>query len=146
MVPHPMVSLSIIFFVGFMKNIVVFLCFKSMISIFIMKNKFPVYLIFQFIQTDTNYGHITSHSMLAKKHKQNKSHPKKYVDENVDGFHQATEKKSIYDKKYFDYLPVEQKGASEPTYEAGFVKRTNSRRLRRDTEGVVEQPRTKRQS
>nr|XP_019553604.2 abl interactor homolog isoform X8 [Aedes albopictus] len=95
---------------------------------------------------DANYGHITSHSMLAKKHKQNKSHPKKYVDENVDGFHQATEKKSIYDKKYFDYLPVEQKGASEPTYEAGFVKRTNSRRLRRDTEGVVEQPRTKRQS
>lgn len=90
---------------------------------------------------DVKYGHFTSHS----KHKQNKSHPKKYIDENVDGFHQATEKKSIYDKKYFDYLPVEQKGPFEPTFEAGFLKRTNSRRLRRDTGGVVEQPRVKRQ-
>ncbi|XP_062536255.1 uncharacterized protein LOC134205217 isoform X2 [Armigeres subalbatus] len=102
---------------------------------------------------DAKYSRITPHSRqhdmaFSRKNKSNKLNAKKYVGENADDSQHPKEKKSIYEKKYFDYLPAEIKGSPEtPGADAkNLKKRTNSRRLRRDTDAaVVEQPRTKRQ-
>lgn len=103
------------------------------------------------ITMDVKHARMTEHSRehdveFPKKNKPNKSYAKKYVDGNQDGFHHAKQKKSIYEKKYFDYLPAEPKGPLETSAaDASLMKRTNSRRLRRDTDAAEEQTRVKRQ-
>lgn len=78
-----------------------------------------------------------------KKNKPNKSSSKKYVVENRDDFQQWKLKKSIYDKKYFDYLPWELKESAETPADVSLSQRANSRRFRRSAAGAEPQ-RTKR--
>ncbi|XP_021708402.1 uncharacterized protein LOC5576866 isoform X3 [Aedes aegypti] len=89
--------------------------------------------------------HAAKDSHSAETKKLHKVHPKKYIDDHKDDFYHENEEISIYDKKYFDYLPAERKRPMKPTADSGLIKRTNSRRLRRDTKDAVEQPRVKRQ-
>lgn len=78
-----------------------------------------------------------------RKTKPNKSASKKYAEESWYEFQPGKPKKSIYDKKYFDYLPAELKNSPETPADVSFTKRHNSRRLPRDT-AAAEQTRARR--
>lgn len=91
------------------------------------------------VSMDAKYARIATssgqhESAHSRKNKPNKSSFKKYVEDSSLDQH-GKEKKSIYDKKYFDYMPVEQKGALDAPTDVSSAKRTNSRRFRRDADG-----------
>lgn len=67
----------------------------------------------------------------ARRDKPNKSSSKKFVEKGWLDSEYGKSKKSIYDKKYFDYLPAELKDSPETSADVRFSKRTNSRRIRR---------------
>lgn len=95
------------------------------------------------VSMDAKYSHFATSSgqhgsTHSRKNKPNKSSFKKYVEDSSVDVH-GKEKKSIYDKKYFDYMPVELDAPAD----VSLAKRTNSRRFRRDADGVEQ--RTKRQ-
>ncbi|XP_055618393.1 uncharacterized protein LOC129763394 isoform X2 [Toxorhynchites rutilus septentrionalis] len=79
-----------------------------------------------------------SHRPLGKtrKIKPNKSSPKKYREEDRLDFRVGSTKKSIYEKKYFDYLSAELKDS--PEVSSGLI-RKNGRRIRRDVKAEVPQ-------
>lgn len=92
------------------------------------------------VSMDAKYAHIASssghhNSDHLRKNKPNKSSFKKYIEDSLADQH-GKEKKSIYDKKYFDYMPVESKDSLDVPADVSLAKRTNSRRFRRDADGA----------
>uniref|UniRef100_A0A1Q3FJ05 Putative vesicle coat complex copii subunit sfb3 n=1 Tax=Culex tarsalis TaxID=7177 RepID=A0A1Q3FJ05_CULTA len=71
--------------------------------------------------------------VVRRRNKPNKSSSKKFVEKDwvEDSQRYGKSKKSIYDKKYFDYLPAELKDSPETSADVPLSKRTNSRRIRR---------------
>lgn len=73
----------------------------------------------------------------VRKDKPNKSSSKKFTEKGWLDSEYGKSKKSIYDKKYFDYLPAELKDSPETSADVRFSKRTNSRRIRRSAEDAT---------
>lgn len=71
--------------------------------------------------------------VMRRRDKPNKSSLKKFVEKGWgdDAEQYGKSKKSIYEKKYFDYLPAELKDSPETSVNVPISKRTNSRRIRR---------------
>uniref|UniRef100_A0A8D8HRF8 (northern house mosquito) hypothetical protein n=1 Tax=Culex pipiens TaxID=7175 RepID=A0A8D8HRF8_CULPI len=76
--------------------------------------------------------------VVRRRDKPNKSSSKKFVETDwvEDSQQYGKSKKSIYDKKYFDYLPAELKDSPETSADVPLSKRTNSRRIRRGAEST----------
>ncbi|XP_065091491.1 uncharacterized protein hdly isoform X2 [Ochlerotatus camptorhynchus] len=92
------------------------------------------------VSMDAKYARIATSSgqhdsAHSRKNKPNKSSLKKYVEDSSVDQH-GKEKKSIYDKKYFDYIPAELKDPLDAPTDVSLAKRTNCRRFRRDADGV----------
>lgn len=76
--------------------------------------------------------------VVQRRDKPNKSSLKKFVETDwvEDSQQYGKSKKSIYDKKYFDYLPAELKDSPETSADVPLSKRTNSRRIRRGADAT----------
>lgn len=80
----------------------------------------------------------------VRRDKPNKSSSKKFVEKGWPDSQYGKSKKSIYDKKYFDYLPAELKDSPETSADVFSSKRTNSRRIRRSATADVDREESQR--
>lgn len=92
------------------------------------------------VDKDSKYAEVATsrrqhESAWLRKDRPNKSSTKKYVEESWADFQYGKSKKSIYDKKYFDYLPAELKDSPGTPSDVSLSKRPNSRRIRRNADG-----------